>query len=279
MTDPTVAIALGAGGVRGLAHVHALGALDDLGVKPVAIAGTSIGALMGAAYASGMSGAEIQAYADERFRDRFQLLARLWKLRPDSVRQFIADGGPRLGEIVIERVFDLFLPPEIADDFSDLQIPLQVVATDYYAHRDRVFRSGPLRPTLAASAAMPAVFRPVVIEGDVFIDGGITNPVPFDLLVGMADIVVGIDVTGNPRGIPGKRPNKVDVLYASSQLMQQSITRGKTERHPVDILLPADVSAFRVLDFLKTRTVLETTAPLRDDLKKALSKAIEARSK
>ena len=100
MAEPTVAIALGAGGARGLAHVHALEALDDLGIKPAAMSGTSMGAIMGAGYASGLSAEEIQAYIRERFRNRVKLLADLWRTRPDTVRAFIAEANaPALAEM------------------------------------------------------------------------------------------------------------------------------------------------------------------------------------
>jgi len=273
--QPTVALALGAGGARGIAHVHVFEALDDMGVRPVAIAGTSIGAIMGAAYASGMSGADIGAYVTKSFRDRAKLIADLWKLRPQDVRQFLGEGGPRLGEINIERVLNVFLPPQIPADFSQLGIPLKVVATDYYAHRDRVFQTGPLRPVLAASAAMPAVFLPVIIDGEVFIDGGTTNPASFDTLQDAADIIVVVDVTGGPLGDQGVRPRKIDVIYAGSQLMQQSIVRAKAEHYRPDVHLRPSVDAFRVLDFLKTETVLHDSKPLRDELKKELGTAIE----
>ncbi len=274
MAEPTVAIALGGGGARGLAHIHALKALDELGVVPVAVAGTSIGSIMGAAYASGMSGAEIEDYTRALFRNRWKLLAHLWHTRPDMVRNLIAEGGPRVGEINVERVLDRFLPQAVAQDFRDLKVPLHVVATDYYGNRDKVFSKGALRPALAASAAVPAVFRPVVIDGTVLIDGGMTNPTPFDILGGKADIVVAIDVCGGPRGDKGKRPRKIDVMYAASQLMQLAITKAKAENNQLDIYIRADVGKFRVLDFLKTQTILDATAPLREELKRKLDAAM-----
>ena len=279
MAEPTVAIALGAGGARGLAHVHALEALDDLGIVPVAMSGTSMGAIMGAGYASGLSAEEIQAYIRERFRNRVKLLADLWRTRPDTVRALITDGGPRFGEINIERVLDIFLPDTVASDFADLKIPFQVVTTDYYGHCDRVFSTGSLRAALAASAAVPAVFRPLVIDGTVLIDGGMTNPVPFDLLEDKADIVIAIDACGGPRGARGKRPRKIDVMYAASQLLQLSVTREKRKHHRLDIYMRADVAQFRVLDFHKTKDILDTTAPLREQLKRKLETVFEAREK
>lgn len=275
MADPTIALALGAGGARGLAHIHVLEALDDLGIRPVALAGTSIGSIMAAGYASGMSGADINAYTRERFRNRIKLLGDLWRTRPSAVPAFLREGGPRVGEINIERVLDIFLPSQIAADFAHLKIPTQIVATDYYGHRDHVFSRGPLRIALAASAAIPAVFRPIVAHGRILIDGGMTNPTPFDLLEGKADIVVAIDVCGGPNGDATKRPSKIDVMYAASQLMQLTITRVKAENHQLDLYIRPDVGRVRVLDFLKTQSILDMTSPLREDVKRKIDHAMK----
>ncbi len=276
MADPTVAVALGAGGARGLAHIHALQALDDLGVVPVAMSGTSIGSIMAAGYASGLSGADIHDYARERFRNRFKLLGDLWHTRPDTVRAILRETGGGGGEINIERVLQRFLPDGIAARFEDLRFPVSVVATDYYGHCDKVFTRGPLRPALAASSAIPAVFKPMIIDGAVLIDGGMTNPMPFDLLGGKADIVVAVDVCGGPRGERGKRPTKIDVMYASIQLMQLSITKAKAQSNQLDIYIRPEVERFRVLDFLKTNTILEATVSVREELKRKLDKAMRA---
>ncbi len=276
MSEPTVALALGAGGARGLAHIHVLQAFDDLGLKPAIIAGSSIGSIIGAGYASGMSGGDMYAYVRERFENRFELLASLWKLRPDDVTQFLAEGGLRLGEISIERVVDVFLPEQIARNFSELKIPLRVIATDYYAQREHVFRSGALRPALAASSAIPAVFLPVKIGSDVYVDGGMMNPAPFDTLKGHADIIAAIDVCGVPTGERGTRPGKVDMMYAATQLMQHAIIEAKAETHQLDIWLRPDVGRFRALDFLKTDSILKASLPLREDFKRALGAAMES---
>lgn len=274
MTQPTIGIALGAGGARGLVHIHILQALDELGIKPACMSGTSIGAIMSAGYASGLTAQDIEEYTRERFADRWKLLADLWKLRPDSVKNFMADGGPRLGEINIERVLDLFLPPNVCNNFSDLKIPLQIVATDYYAHCDKVFDQGPLRPAIAASAAIPAVFLPVRIDGTILIDGGMTNPTPFDLLKDKADIIVAIDVAGGPDDNNGKRPSKLDVVYASPQLMQLTITNEKAKSNKLDLLVRPEMGKVRALDFIKTKKILDSTAELKDNFKRDLEAAI-----
>jgi NTE family protein len=85
MAQPTIALALGAGGARGIAHIHVLEACDEMGITPIAISGASFGAIIGAGYASGLSGRQIKEYILERFQNRASLLADLWKLRPESM--------------------------------------------------------------------------------------------------------------------------------------------------------------------------------------------------
>jgi NTE family protein len=271
---PKIALALGGGGARGVAHIHVLEVFDELGIKPVALAGTSIGALMAAGYAAGMSGADIRAYVLETFHHRKELLAKLWRLRPESLSAFLTEGGLRLGDINIERVMEIFLPPDLPDNFADLKIPLAVVATDYYGQRQAILTSGLLKPAIAASAAIPALFRPVIIDGTVLIDGGITNPTPHDLLRGSADIVIAVDVIGGPEGDPGKRPSQIDVLIGSSQLLMGTIAATKREISPPDVLIEPAVSQFRVLDFLKTETILEASIEIRDELRSRLSQRL-----
>lgn len=275
LSTPTIALALGGGGARGIAHIHVLEVFDEMGIKPVALAGTSMGALVAAGYAAGMSGSEIRNYSLETFHHRKELLAKLWKLRPDNLRSFLADGGLRLGDINIERVMEIFLPPDLPDDFADLKIPLAVVATDYYGQKQAVLTNGDLKSAIAASAAIPALFRPVIIDGTIFVDGGMTNPTPHDLLVGSADIVVASDVVGGPEGEPGKRPSRMDVLIGSIQLLMGTIAATKREITPSDILIEPEVAQFRALDFLKTEAILDASVKTRDDLRRALSQRLE----
>ncbi len=273
---PSVALALGGGGARGIAHIHVFEVLDELGLEPVAIAGTSIGAVMGAGYAAGMSGAAIRDYALNTFRHRHELLAKLWKLRPESLKAFFAEGGIRLGEINIERVMDIFLPPDLPDDFADLKIPFAAVATDYYGQQQTVLTSGRLRTAVSASAAIPAIFSPVVVDGTVLIDGGMTNPTPHDVLADSADIVIAVDVIGGPEGKPGEQPGKIDVLFGSSQLLMRTIATAKRQISPPDILIEPVVSQFRVLDFLKTEEILDASSQIKDDLRLALEQRIDS---
>ncbi|MEK1929131.1 MAG: patatin-like phospholipase family protein [Pararhizobium sp.] len=273
--DPTVAVAFGGGGARGLAHIHVIETLDELGIRPAAIAGSSIGAIMGAGMAAGLSGAEIREHTMATVGRRKEIINRLWSLRPSSFTQVTK--GFRVGQFNIERILPAFLPESVPKDFDDLKLPLKVMTTDYYGQAERVCQSGDLHQALAASAALPAVFLPVRIDGRVMIDGGLYNPVPFDHLTGLADIVIGVDVVGGPDGDGETMPSWIDSLFGASQLMMQSIIAMKMKAHPPDILVRPEVNRFRVMDFLKAQDVLAATAPVKDQLKAALDAAFKAK--
>ncbi|MEO9337348.1 patatin-like phospholipase family protein [Mesorhizobium sp. SB112] len=271
--DPTFGVAFGGGGARGLAHIHIIETLDELGIRPVAIAGSSIGAIMGAGMAAGMKGTEIREYASSVLSKRAEVASRMWRARPETFAAMVS-GGLRVSQFNIERILKAFLPEQIPTDFATLGIPLKVTATDYFGHTTKVFTDGDLHNALAASAAIPAVFRPVRRDGCVLIDGGIYNPVPFDLVQDEADIVIAVDVVGAPVDAGRKKPNSIDLMFGATQLMMQSIIAGKLLQSRPDIMLRPPVSRFRVLDFLKMDAVMEETVGVRDELKRAIDKAV-----
>ena len=271
--EPTFAVAFGGGGARGLAHIHVIEALDELGIRPVAISGSSIGAIMGAGMAAGMSGLDIHHYARSILGRRGEVASRIWKSRPGTLREAVA-GGFRLGQFDICRILKQFLPDPVPDTFEELRIPLKVTATDFYGHCLAVLDSGDLLSALAASAAIPALFRPVRRDGRLLVDGGIYNPVPFDLVEGTADIIIAIDVVGAPGGDDGRQPRAMDLMFGTSQLMMQSIMELKLARRRPEIFLQPPVSRFRVLDFLKIDTVMGETEAIKDELKRAVEAAV-----
>ncbi|MGV3550784.1 patatin-like phospholipase family protein [Rhizobium sp.] len=272
-SSPTVAVAFGGGGARGLAHIHVIEALDELGIKPVAITGSSIGAIMGAGMAAGMSGAEIRDFALSTVGRPREVMNRIWSLRPTR----FSEVGLRIGQYNLERILKAFMPEVLPADFADLAIPLHVTATDYYGSTEHLIGEGDLFQALAASAAIPAIFMPVRINGRVMIDGGIFNPVPFEYLLDKADIVIGIDVVGWPTGDPETIPSRIDSLFGSSQLMMQSIIAMKIKAHRPHIFLAPEVGRFKVLDFMKAAEVLEISAALKDDVKRAVDAEISRR--
>lgn len=265
---PTFALALGGGGARGLAHIHVLETLDRLGIRPTAIAGTSIGAILGACYASGMTGEQIQDYARAILTRPADVAARMWK-----ARQGIRAG---FGPFDIERILRAFLPETIPATFEELDIPLQVAATDFFGHRLEVLSHGDLISAIGASAALPAVFKPIWRDGKLLIDGGFFNPVPYDLVLDKADIVVAIDVVGAPEPGVRKSPGRIDLMYGASQLVMQSVIAHKLVQSRPAILLRPPVSRFRVLDFLKFDQVMAESASIRDDLERAIAEAADA---
>ncbi|MGV8936206.1 MAG: patatin-like phospholipase family protein [Allorhizobium sp.] len=273
-SGPTVAIALGAGGARGFAHIHVISALNEMGIVPVAISGSSIGAIMGAGMAAGMSGAEIGEYAVDTVGRRGPIANRLWSLRPASMRDVF--GGLRIGHFDLERILKAFLPDGIPADFAALKIPLQVMVTDYYGQSGLAVTEGNLIQALAASAAIPALFMPVRVGGRVMIDGGIVNPVPYEALTDLADIVIGVDVVGGPGGDGSTMPNRIDSLFGSSQLMMQAQISLKLKLATPDIFLRPAVNGFGVLDFLKAREIIKATAGIKDELKRALDARLTA---
>ena len=166
----TFALALGGGGARGLAHIPVLEALDDMGLKPTAIAGTSIGALIGAAYAAGMDGKHIRRHVIAAAHNRTETMGRLMAARAGTLASVFSKGWSQATQMDAEKFCAQFLPQEIPADFSALEIPLTVIATDLHRRQEAALTSGPLYPALAASMAIPGLFRPVAI-GDSYSGG------------------------------------------------------------------------------------------------------------
>jgi NTE family protein len=272
---PSIALALGGGGARGLAHILMLEVFEELGLRPRIIAGTSIGALFAAAYASGISAKMMRAHTEEALSQRLDIVRQLFSARAEPVLKFLNFIPIRSALLNPLSVLKLLLPAEVARDFSGLQVPLRVVATDFYAQEQVVFAAGDLRRAVAASMALPALFAPVVIDGRVLMDGGLVNPLPFDVLSGEADITVAIDVSGASTG-RGRRllPSAFSALMSSSQIMQRSIVREKLKAHQPDIYIDVEVDAFYVLDFHRFREILAAAQSAKAQLRNQLTRIL-----
>jgi NTE family protein len=271
----TVALALGGGGARGLAHVAVLETLDEMGIRPVAIAGTSIGALLGAPYAAGMSGKEIRVHITALARDRAGLFSKLLAARAGgSIGSLIASGFRSASLIDAEKFCAQFLPDRVPDDFGALQIPLTVIASDLYARREAAMSSGPLRSAVAASMAIPGLSRPVIVDGRVMVDGGATNPLPFDRVRGLADIVIAVDVAGPPADDCTAMPDSIECYLATILVMAQTIIDEKGKHGAPDIVLRPNVGIFRALDFLRASAILRAADPVKAELREKLTKLL-----
>jgi NTE family protein len=272
---PTIALALGGGGARGLAHIAVLEALDELKLRPVAIAGTSIGAVIGAAYAAGIPAHRIRAHALSVLRNRTRVFASLFEARVGRLGDLFARGNPVL--VDGERLLDQFWPVEVPETFEALGIPFVVVAADYYGRAEITLSSGSLVSAVAASMALPGLVRPVEVAGQILIDGGAVNPLPCDQLRGMADILIAVDVSGGPSPTGETRiPDAFSTLFGAAQIMQAAIVAARTQAHPPDILVKPEVPSFGALEFFKARQILEAAAPSAAWLKHELGKRLRS---
>lgn len=271
--DPTFALALGGGGARGICHINVVEALDELGIRPTCIAGSSIGSIIGAGMAAGMRGRDIRDYTLELMGKKGSVANRLWSLGPAAMRHTAF--GFRLGQFNLELILDALLPSALPKNFEELPIPLKVTATDYYAQSEVIVESGDLRQALAASSAIPALFMPIRMNGRIMIDGGIFNPVPYDHLLEKADIVIGVDVVGGPEGDGTTMPSRFESLFGASQLMMQSAISLKLRMHPPHIFMRPPVNRFRVLDFRKADEILAESDVTKDELKRQIEMQVE----
>lgn len=275
--NDSVGLALGGGGARGLAHILALEVFDELGLRPNMIAGTSIGAIFGGAYATGLTAAEIRERAEEILSRPAEIARRLfsgsprnwmelWTLRPYSAALMNPE---RLVEIVF---------PEAAEiTFPQLAIPFRTVATDYWEQSPVTIESGNLCAGIAASMALPALFRAMEHEGRILVDGGLTDPLPYGLLQRHCGITVAVDVTGRMNSKSVRMPKTLEVVLGSSQIMQNAIIREQLKRRRPDILIRPPVDGFRILEFYKIDGVLAAAAPIKEEMKDGLKRALEAR--
>ena len=276
MTDPRVGVALGGGAARGIAHIQVLEALDDLGVKPCCIAGTSIGALMGAAYASGIPARDIREHTLRvlgRPRDAARHIREsdrgLLSLLNFSLSRPVTLDGMALVEMA--------MPEGVAARVEETKIPLMLTTTDFYAASEMLIRTGDMRAAVAASIAIPGVIAAPRLKGRVHIDGAMTNPVPFDhVRAAGAEIVLAVEVTGKPEQNGEKRkPALAELAIGSTQIMQLQIAALKRRLDPPDIWLRPPLHGFKAYDFFKAREILQAAAPLREEAKRELEKALE----
>jgi len=271
--EKTIGLALGSGGASGLAHLVVLETLEELGIKPACISGSSIGAIIGGLVCAGHDSKSIREIIAEVVpedlgswigsvfqRDRVSLID-LFKLDFDA------------GGLVDAEVFRSFLEDRLEmDRFEDLHIPLTVTATDFWEREMVVFDSGPLVPPIMASAALPGVFPPVEFEDRLLVDGGMVNPVPYDLIMDGADIAIAVDVTGTRKRPDDGRPGYLDLVFNTFDIMQANVIKAMREKQEPDIYLRPPVAGIRVLDFHKADAVYRQAEPVKDELRRKLEK-------
>ncbi|MGE4489295.1 MAG: patatin-like phospholipase family protein [Kiritimatiellales bacterium] len=266
-----IGLALGGGGARGLAHIHVLEVLDELGVRPHRIAGTSIGALLGALYASGLSGREIRdiicAWQPPRPEKRGGLLDRHDLRRWASL---IDPSFGRSGLLKGEKVIRFLAETIRCTTFEKLEIPLYVTAADFGDASEVVFKSGDLLSAVRASIAIPGVFTPVERNGRLLLDGGVVNPLPYNLLQKECDLVIAVDVGGVREVDEKHRPTFFDTIIGGFEIMEASMIRYRVAANPPDIYLQPALKRIGLMDFHKSEQILEQSASIRAELQTQL---------
>ncbi len=269
--EPRIGLALGSGGARGLAHIQVFEVLDALDLRPHRISGASIGAIMGSLYAAGLSANDIHDALDTvtKAQDETWFEAILSR---DLFRwlRFVEPGVARGGVARSDAFVEFLKETAGVSRFDELEIPLQVVATDFWTREMVVFDSGELWPAVQGSMAVPGLFKPVEHEDRLLVDGGLTNPVPFDLLED-CDLIIAVDVLGTrtPEGAE-EVPSSMESIFNTFQIMQSSILAEKLRRIEPDILVRPEIKDIRVLDFYRFEDIFEQGRPARDALEAEL---------
>jgi NTE family protein len=277
LTTPSIGLALGGGAARGIAHIQALHALDDLGVKPTRIAGTSIGSLMGVAYAAGLSAQVIEDHARSVLSNRLDAARLAFSSGKGGVLDLVRFNPLSSPLVDGPQLVRLVLPDGVPDRLEHLAIAMDVVTCDFYGAREIPLSSGPTVEAVAASIAIPGLIS--APSGDeTLIDGGCVNPVPINHLQDL-DIIAAVDVVGKPEARGREAPRTPDLMAGAMQIQQRTIAALHRRNNRCDIWLEPAVSPFRVHEFFRFEEILAASKPLRDQMKRALETALEARVK
>lgn len=274
--EPSIGIALGAGGANGLAHILMLEALDEMGIRVARIAGSSIGAIIGSLYAAGMSGKKIRGLVERfvvsrREKPLTQLVDRGAFEWINFVEIELGNGG-----LVSADGFLAFMSETLKKKtFEELDIPIHIAAADLWAREPVVLTSGDLISAINASMAIPGVFEPVRRNGRVLIDGGTCNPVPYDLLTDLCDIVIAVDVIGERTQPSSEPPGYFETVFNSIKVMQAAVMNEMRLRQKPAIYISVPVVDIRALEFYRAQEVFEQSVPARDSLMQQLPQVIE----
>ncbi len=274
-----IGVALGGGGAKGLAHIPMLEVFDDLGIRPHRIAGASIGAVVGALYASGMSGRQIRDHVQRMLAVGSTSLRDAWRSKriPKwQIPKWIEFMDLEFGRHAVfkgDRFINYLYNSMGVSSFDALPVPLRVVATDFWTSEQVVLDEGPLLPAVKASMSLPGVFPPISLNGRILCDGGGVNPVPHDLLDD-CDLVVAIDVMGRMRAPDLHVPNLFRAVLGMFDIMQNSIIAQRLAKSRPDIYIRPDIAGIDLLDFHKADAIYVQSEPARKQLRCELARIL-----
>jgi NTE family protein len=258
---PRIGLALGGGAARGFAHVGVIAALEEAGIKPDYIVGTSAGSLVAALYASGKSAAQLQqaalAMEEAEISDWTLPLFNRGVLRGEALARYV---NSQISNRVIE----------------SMNIPLGIVATDIKTGQGVLFRRGDTGTAVRASSSVPSVFTPVRIGASEYVDGGLVSPVPVGYARQMgAELVIAVDISAAPEG--NAVDGSVQILLQTFAIMGKSINR--YELKDADIVVRPELVGVRAGDFAAKSRSMEAGKLAMQRLLPQLKASIEARSK
>lgn len=237
MKRPKIGLALGSGGARGFAHLGVLKVLQNEGIPVDMIAGSSMGALVGCLYGAGQ---------DIELLNRFAIAFK---------RKYILDFTvPKYGLIEGKRVKDLISLFTHGKTFEQLKIPVAVVATDLQTGEKVVFKEGSITNSVRASISIPGIFVPEVIDGRIFVDGGVVDRVPVSVVKEMgADIVIAVDVTHINKQLEVE--SIADVIIQSLDILQSQIVDNTNIE--ADVIIKPRVEIFSPQSFTNTAEIIK----------------------
>ncbi|MGB9747822.1 MAG: patatin-like phospholipase family protein [Bacteroidales bacterium] len=266
---PKIGLVLSGGGAKGLAHIGAIKVLEEAGIKPDYIAGTSMGSIVGALYAIGYSPGQIEAIArsinwNELLND--EVLRRNISIEEkDEDGKYVAQFRIRNGKVVLPRglingykisllLSTLTWSVHTINTFNRFPIPFRCIATDIETIEPVVLTEGFLPDALRASMAIPSIFTPVELNGRLLVDGGVVRNLPAQDVKEMgADIIIGIDVTADLK--------KKDEINSAFEILDQASTypiaiSNARQRKLCDILISPEVKNYTSFSFSATDTLI-----------------------
>ena len=273
-----IGIALGGGGAKGIAHIVVLEAMEELGLKPMSLAGTSIGAVIAALYAGGASCEEIRGVFLRFSIDKRAPIHHL--VTKGEIFKWLDFIGPQFrgkGLIRVENLLDFVFQQIESSTFEELHIPLRVVAADFWTREEHVIESGLLLPAVRGSMSLPGLLEPVKRNGNLLIDGGAVNPIPFDRLHANCDITIAVDALGT-RSSSNKAPSLSDAIFNTFQIMQKSIIREKLIIHRPDLYIDPQLTDIRTLEFYRAKEILDSADKQKDKIKRQIHNCIKTHS-
>jgi NTE family protein len=258
---PKIGLALGGGAARGFAHVGVIQVLEENGIKPSLVTGTSAGSLVAAIYASGKTGVQLQRVAETMeeaaIADWSLPLFSRGMLRGDALARYV---NSQVSAKLIE----------------ELPLPLGIVATDLNSGNDVLFQRGDTGTAVRASSAVPALFQPVKIGGREYVDGGLVSPVPVAAAKRMgAEFVIAVDISTPPEG--SLTGGALEILMQTFSIMGKSINR--FELKEADILVRPALEGISSADFSARKRSIEAGRVAMQKMMPSLKIALEARAK